>query len=376
MKAKSPSSMTSKSSSSNVQILPKSQPQGRPAATPTKPKPKANQSILSFFKKEASSPQPFATLSSVKEDALFFDPENIEQREQIHAERVPEPSQIPTPPSDQSSHCSEDPPEETGDTARYNEKNTPIKRRRVGTTPIGFLRPKIFPTEDSHHALKDQKQTVSEQPQGGSNNQEVNPTLSPEAVNVATVDLEEPVGSKRERDEFSRKLDTSEREEPGDSIHPVSSIKSCQEDEMQVVNNRPSPEPPSLKRESTSYIDIDDFEGVDDFIDDEFPEEGEEYQERQWMDEQFLQEQDLEGDPESVSQEQGEPVNVNSSEAFCPICNIGLAGIKDEVETIMVFLLLYVSNIYRMSLYTSTIALTAILPSCHLLPKRSPKLPK
>lgn len=103
----------------------------------------------------------------------------------------------------------------------------------------------------------------------------------------------------------------------------------------------PAPVIPSLKQESTSYAEPNDFEGIEDFIDDEFPEEGEEYLERKWMQEQAELEMGLEED--DVTPDTDEKVKYKESEVdtkivmhdeeatSCPLCSASLAGITDQV---------------------------------------------
>ena len=109
----------------------------------------------------------------------------------------------------------------------------------------------------------------------------------------------------------------------------------------EFIPTRPSEtvEPPPLCRQSTSFPEDEEFGLVDDFAEDEFPEEGEENIERRWMEEQRKLELDFEQDDPSIyddtitngtvstSNEQ-----VNGSEPSCPICNAGLSGISDEVR--------------------------------------------
>ena len=103
----------------------------------------------------------------------------------------------------------------------------------------------------------------------------------------------------------------------------------------------PAPIIPSLKQESTSFAEPNDFEGIEDFIDDEFPEEGEEYLERKWMQEQAELEMGLEEDdttPDTDGTVKHEETDVdtrivmhNEEATSCPLCSASLAGITDQV---------------------------------------------
>jgi hypothetical protein len=93
---------------------------------------------------------------------------------------------------------------------------------------------------------------------------------------------------------------------------------------------------PSLLRESISIMGGDGFEGMEDFIDD-FPEEGEEYVERIWMENQreFDNLEDNIIDEAPVYMEAPDEVEFPTSEKEaeqCPICNASLAGISSEVN--------------------------------------------
>ena len=90
---------------------------------------------------------------------------------------------------------------------------------------------------------------------------------------------------------------------------------------------------PSLIRESTSAMPLDEFEGVEDF-EDEFFEEGEEYRERRYLEEQRIFEEGLDEDSKSESAEEG-PITpkqpgqhkASPDEAgSCPICNESMKG--------------------------------------------------
>jgi DNA cross-link repair 1A protein len=113
-----------------------------------------------------------------------------------------------------------------------------------------------------------------------------------------------------------------------------------------------SPVVPHLKREETSYADFGDIEGfenIQDFDDDEFPDEGEEIMERRYIAEQLkLQMSDgtYEGDldDEAVMQnlsqietrDSDESVETGEDVAKCPICSSELRGVTDEQASVHV----------------------------------------
>ncbi|KAF2653685.1 DNA cross-link repair protein pso2/snm1 [Lophiostoma macrostomum CBS 122681] len=111
----------------------------------------------------------------------------------------------------------------------------------------------------------------------------------------------------------------------------------------------PSPTaPPTLKTENTSQMgdeDVDEFEGLED---EDFP-EGEEYDERRWMEEQQrleMAEEGLEGDFDAEeapsmfpSDAVDDPVHIGDttiSTPTCPICNASLGGLHDQAASVHV----------------------------------------
>ena len=325
--SKSSSRPTSTFNPSSLRTIQSTQSHERSTSTPIKPKSKANQSILSFFKKEILPQKPLTISAKCEEDALFFDPVNITTRKQEDGpEEVPEPSQIPTPPSDHSRSGSIDHSEQVGDAARYNEVTTPVKKRRTGAAPIGFLRPKHTVLEDVGELSEISITKSAEEVEKQLVDQEGNKALEPKTRDASAEDFMgyANIDTDKNRRSGPDKQDLAEES----ALGKICSTKNQLQDLPAILEDS-LPEPPPLKRESTSDIDIDGFEGLDDFIDDEFPEEGEEYQERQWMDEEFLQEQDMECDQDLNSYELNEFEDTNSNESYCPICNVSLVGIED-----------------------------------------------
>ncbi len=108
------------------------------------------------------------------------------------------------------------------------------------------------------------------------------------------------------------------------------------ENEDQSLN---LPKVPVLKQESTSVWGDDGFDNIEDFVDDEFAEEGEEYIERRWIEEQRRVELGLE-DEERGELAEGSMERATEDErlaqtrgaASCPICAVNLSGITDTVR--------------------------------------------
>ena len=91
---------------------------------------------------------------------------------------------------------------------------------------------------------------------------------------------------------------------------------------------------PSLLKDETSYgPDIDDFrdfEGMDDFDEDPF-EEGDEYMERRYMEEQArLEAEEDEKDYDPIVSGIMEETQPAESAPTCPICSVSLAGISEQ----------------------------------------------
>ena len=99
--------------------------------------------------------------------------------------------------------------------------------------------------------------------------------------------------------------------------------------------------PPRLKRENTSVGEVNEFDGIEDFIDDEFPADGEEYMERRWMEEQAELEMGLDDEDMVVSNESptttqapSKPTDIDPDgidPSTCPICGGSTAGMAEQV---------------------------------------------
>lgn len=130
----------------------------------------------------------------------------------------------------------------------------------------------------------------------------------------------------------------SESEGQGDQASTTPKSELDVEEEPPAIDSKNSPPVPSLQRENTSMVDSDDFEGIEDF-DDEFPEEGEEFLERQWMEEQ--KELELGFEDEEIGQDPGGEKDTlenakddiqDPGAASCPICSGSFAGLTDQVR--------------------------------------------
>ena len=117
--------------------------------------------------------------------------------------------------------------------------------------------------------------------------------------------------------------------------------ESLSKDSKQDVTGVEAPTVPSLKREPTSFVynDLDEFEAFGD-IAEEFPEEGEEYMERRWMEEQRRLELEFERDGDTIEGNEREtdidgtkPDSIGQdAEPSCPICGISFQTKSSQVR--------------------------------------------
>ena len=256
---------------------------------------KGNGNILNFFQKAAVPNRGKDDTGSggPREESLFLDDDDFGTFG--NSRRV---GQTITPPKDCDSPETEEirnPPEEE----RYHEFGGVVKRQKIGSRDSDVShKPLFFAT----------------------------PAALGETTNSA---VKEPPASTVNRDEDSS---------PSRGADQESQIGAVQ-DEISIDTITAPPSPiPTLKCEPTSYGDVADFEGMEDFIEDEFPEEGEEYLERRWMEEQANMEMGLEedGEPEAAVdgfKEEGNSMNDQSIPAetpSCPLCGVALLGITDQ----------------------------------------------
>lgn len=265
-----------------------------------KGKGKPNGNIMSFFKK-AETPGATAIDSKEEDDGLFLGDSPVKGGANM-------PLQTPTPPREESSIeiWPEDVEMESADSqfARYNETVMPSKRRRTDGTPTQS--PPIESTKPGliRGPFIDESDSDDEQ------------VKSPSLCTLQTIGHEKDC----------------ER-----TIRDTTPVK-----ERQLLGKTPvCIEMPSLKQETTSMGE-NDFDGVEDFIDDEFPEEGEEYLERRWMEEQAEFEEGLEEEGQAMEDrtmdvESGAPRDAvgimpqDAGSSSCPICGGNTAGLNDQV---------------------------------------------
>ncbi len=277
-----------------------------PKSTPTtgagKAKGKPNGNIMSFFKRAESSG---TTAKDFKKDdePLFLGDSPVMGDAKM-------PLQTPTPPREEFSN--ETTPEDVemslrdSPLSRYNEYGVPSKRRR---------------TENTLRQSSQIEETKAAPTRG--------PFVDDSDSDSDTESMKPPFATIKETSHVS------ESEMPFRDTPPAVGEQTPGRDLV-------GPAVPSLKQETTSIGEVNDFDDIEDYIDDEFPEEGEEYLERRWMEEQAEFEEGLEeaGQPmghDTMDVETGDLGVITSimpqaaGSTCCPICGGNTAGLTDQV---------------------------------------------
>ena len=259
---------------------------------------KGNGNIMSFFKKAESVET--SSLGGVDDEggeSLFLEEDSVQT--------IEKPMQTPTPPRDENSPNEVDMLAIDSPLSRYNEIAIPNKRRRV----------QDIESQSSLNAC------AKALPQGP-------------FVDDSDTD-DEPLGAStggngiESVDEHRPATETT-------ALAPSSHYTSPDEDSKTVPV-------PFLKQESTSIGEREDFDGLEDFIDDEFPEEGEEFIERRWMEEQaelemrFEEDEEATGDSveEAKQQEIHGPADLSAQypePTCCPICGGSTEKMAEQVS--------------------------------------------
>ena len=270
--------------------------------TPTmsggKVKGKPNGNIMSFFKRAESSSATM-TESREEDELLFLEDSPVKGGANM-------PLQTPTPPREEPAMRSG--PEDAemdsidGPISRYNEDRAPSKRRRTDET-LG--QPLPIAASSARGPFADDSDSDGE------------PVKLPNLSIVKAMDRDE-------------------------DCDPVARNTSPHKERRQSEKDPVPMAVPNLQRETTSVGEVNEFDGIEDFIDDEFPEEGEEYLERRWMEEQAEFEEGLEDEDEAmnddtVALESKNLENTNgvtsqdAASSSCPICGGYTAGMNDQV---------------------------------------------
>ncbi|KAL8899668.1 MAG: hypothetical protein Q9207_006080 [Kuettlingeria erythrocarpa] len=268
---------------------------------------KSNSSILSFFKKADPAAQ---ASPKVEEDGLFLENSGLDLDPD-------EPTQTPTPPKEHEmtfgiTECESGNPL-PDDTSRYNEKGGSVKRRRVSADTESMVPSQVLqqPAKRKGPFVDDSEDEC-----------DVSVRVEFEAESTST--------NISKDDSLRREESASSRQEE------VELVKEHHAEHNGQTATHPAP---TLNRESTSLCNTLDYDGMEDFIDDEYP-EGEEYMERRWMEEQAELEVGLDQDEdpnETLGIEQPpekRALTVAGDEeertASCPICGGSFGALSEQ----------------------------------------------
>ena len=306
-----------------------------------KAKGKANGSILSFFKK-AETPLGHDPVAKDEQTSLFFEESDTRGEHVSH-------TQMPTPPRENVDVS----PDKS--TLRYNEDLRAVKRRRTSEHNTSTTVDDVAEAGDEQRSDSLDGATTRRLPTDSGHSTH-NGDHSPQKDGDSLVDIstEEHLNATASKsnpgngpfvedpesdDDMIRHWTRSAFEDPkpleevlSDEASPLAIMK-CESSKNSAGNV------PSLYREGTSIVGGDGFEGMEEFIDDEFPEDGEEYMERLWMKEQEGLELGLEDDSmgDSPKEEPNDTADLGSTlhgddaTSSCPICSESLQGITPEV---------------------------------------------
>ncbi|KAF2799382.1 DNA cross-link repair protein pso2/snm1 [Melanomma pulvis-pyrius CBS 109.77] len=276
-----------------------------------KPKPTSNGNILTFFKKaEELNNRIFLEDRGAKDSVVL--PESDEEDVGWTDE---------TKDVMNGKDCTEE---------RYNEHGGSHKRRKVSEDAPGMACTPPPPARDENVTLDSLSADAAELP--------ARPSRKGPFVD----------DSESEPDDVDMPITRRGRAKVLDALNASSASKQAKASIFENSIESPVALPALLKAETTSQISEDDFEDFEGLEDDDTL-EGEEYDERRWMQEQQrleLIEAGFEGDLDNMdapsmfsNDEVGDPeTNEISGDTTpsCPICNTSLGGLNDEAASVHV----------------------------------------
>lgn len=299
-----------------------------PRQTPArkgKAAPKANSSILSFFKKQDPDSGGPAELESLFIEDKRYSNGNVAQAG-VHI----------------GDEARDD--EQDNEAARFNESNGSVKRRKRSPSPTCLANPNANGFE------KAQAQACTPPP--ADFDDERNPENPLENGQASSGLPTKPtrrgpfVDESDSEDEAVRTTTSTEEDQNGDQSTGTHTSPTETDSTPDNINEEENKDPgiPTLHRQSTSVPEqagFDDFEGIEDDLDDEY-DEGEEFVERKYMEEQRRLEAEagggFEGDYASMKTEGEEPSLAieTASIPSCPICEASFAGVSDQEASVHV----------------------------------------
>lgn len=293
---------------------------------------KQNQSILSFFGKAERKEPPLESPS--KGADLFFEETTPHKQEAAKQESQ---GSIGSPRWDNWSQ----------DESRFNEIESPLKRRRIdeNTSPkSSTCSPTIQPVGKSAQAdTAVVKEDVQQKKQFKQRGGFIDDSDDDEG-SISGLQRLDDFPQEQPPDQLQTEVD---QERPQDSGVPQlqkqpNYIEVTEETKVPLKppdeEGAETPERPQLKRQGTSGFQVDEF-GPEDFDDEFFP-EGEEFMERQYMEEQLAMERAFDDDSKSESGTEGattprlqaDPDEVEEADAAvaaCPMCNGLMKGMSE-----------------------------------------------
>ncbi|GAB7342570.1 hypothetical protein MBLNU457_g0747t1 [Dothideomycetes sp. NU457] len=283
-----------------------------------KPKGKPNGSILSFFKKADDG-----------EENLFVKPVGAS----------------PTKNGTEEVESWEDDyngsPVKKSPDSRYNEDGGSVKRR------------KLSPEKETTDVQIKQETTAEDftacsPPPPENQRGDIPPPPRSDSVSKAGVPFVEDSDSEDEGDSIQLITDVSPiKQEPQEMQNEITEVMTTTKvplkdpDEGTGGGKRSRPRTPALSREATSMSGADGFAefGDEDFEDDVF-EEGDEFLERRYMEEQEQFEAEHDDGPDEEGDTSAEIKTEETDQALeapsCPICDVRLAGITDQEAAVHV----------------------------------------
>lgn len=323
---------------SSIKATPSKERSPAVKALPSKPKGPANGSILSFFKPEGLFIQdlPKKTLSTTNQKTIVKEPSAGNTQGAVDVQK------------------------EVDGVDRYNEEGGSNKRRKLlhstdgeldgGRSPLETATSRndavgVVPSFATTEMMENTKRMKTRRIKGPfldetDSEEEENDPPTPPSINASTKEVNATTQPDDDADFDDRYAE------------PIELVKVEENDEAGLITPT-SLEPPSLKRDGTSYAEGDGFEGfegMDDF-DDEYA-EGDENVEKRWMREQRrleMEENGFEGDLDDgdfdpIKDEEFDDettgvemsASTNDTPATCPLCSASLNGLSDQEASVHV----------------------------------------
>ena len=209
---------------------------------------------------------------------------------------------------------------------RYNETGFPSKRRRIDDDRVTQTTSDILPHNESSCKKEGPREPTA-------NSGSLRPTNNPFAEDSDSEDSGEALDTKKLEDLDNHITNPTAQESVQQTAEaiPIENIKS-------EPPSTETPVPAPLLRKDTSWITNDDLDQFGDLEADEFYENGEEYIERRYMEEQAALEQEFEQDEATPIKKQS-PFSTDvlpQTESACPICGSSLGGLSDEETSVHV----------------------------------------